>query len=443
MATDAQAQEAQKQKANAPLPGMDMVEFGAGNNLIGTQVTPTASTRLVGAQGQADKAAGDVADYQFKDFTPIKPPDMSGATGSYQKANEMVQGATVPGYESVNPYDASGVLKGLELSNTQAQGMGSYGVTPGGGGGASGVNFGADVGDARALSIQGLKDSYSSPDRGQLAADAFQLMRELTEPAYQMAQRDVAKKAGALGRVGAGMTTNELGDIYTLRERSLDQTGRDMALQAAGQTLNDQLARISAGQGLASSFGNLDIGAAQVGNAAAAQNAGSALAAANFLREGDIYKAEAMRRGALDAHQIGRELYGDDVRERDVRYGVGQDQLDTTFRKGDAEHRYGADQERIAGDQWTRGVGERDKGLDYDQRIFDNRRGILDDMSNREGQIGDAEFRGREEMRGERGYQVGEEQRAIDNAREQQLLEEYLFNQQFGRGRDLLSAGAL
>jgi len=87
------------------------------------------------------------------------------------------------------------------------------------------------------------------PDRTALAQRAFDLYRQSTEPAYQQQLRQVGQRAAALGRVGAGLTTSELGDVATLRNRALAQTGEDLALQASGQTLQDRLAQLQGLQG--------------------------------------------------------------------------------------------------------------------------------------------------------------------------------------------------
>lgn len=93
-------------------------------------------------------------------------------------------------------------------------------------------------------SINGLQ----GPDRNQLASDAFALMREESEPGFQSALRDVNRSAAAMGRQGAGMTTNDLGTVAQRREEALARAQKGLSLDAAGQTLDDRF-RIASGVG--------------------------------------------------------------------------------------------------------------------------------------------------------------------------------------------------
>ena len=143
-------------------------------------------------------------------------------------------------------------------------------VPPGTGGGNAGISeFGPGndirfaqinpqasgaLGRANTLGGQGLESLYNAPDRGQIAASQLDLLTQQSEPAFQKALQTVGQRAAALGRLGAGMTTSELGDVTTLRERALAQARQGLAADTAGQTLNDRLNRLNATQGYA---GNL------------------------------------------------------------------------------------------------------------------------------------------------------------------------------------------
>lgn len=84
----------------------------------------------------------------------------------------------------------------------------------------------------------------NAPDRQALAAQAFQLLRDQGEPAYQQAVRQVGQNAAKFGRIGAGMTTNDLTGLEASRERDLSQAARGLSLDAAGSTLSDTLAKL-------------------------------------------------------------------------------------------------------------------------------------------------------------------------------------------------------
>jgi hypothetical protein len=94
---------------------------------------------------------------------------------------------------------------------------------------------------------KGLADT---PDRGELAKQAWEQEAAATEPQYQQDLRAVGEKNAALGRIGSGITTSELGDVSLQREKYLGNLQKQLATEAAGQTLQDRLNRLGAGQGL-------------------------------------------------------------------------------------------------------------------------------------------------------------------------------------------------
>jgi hypothetical protein len=107
----------------------------------------------------------------------------------------------------------------------------------------------------RLQGYQGQLDRYATgleegPDRGKLASDIFSQVEETSRPEYERQLQDVGRKASALGRIGAGMTTSELGDVQSNREKYLGNIKRSLASEAAGASLSDRLARLGAQQGL-------------------------------------------------------------------------------------------------------------------------------------------------------------------------------------------------
>lgn len=142
------------------------------------------------------------------------------------------------------------------------------GTTPAGGGGSVPVSLnqfspGADLRntaitpgtDPRLASTQGQVDTArdalsTGPDRAALAAQNFQLLRDSTQPQYDAAVRQVGANAAKFGRIGAGMTTNELTSLDQSRERDLLQAQKGLSLDAAGSTLADRQAILSSLGGL-------------------------------------------------------------------------------------------------------------------------------------------------------------------------------------------------
>lgn len=107
--------------------------------------------------------------------------------------------------------------------------------------------------------------SLGGPDRTQLALDAFKQFQEAGEPAFQQRLTDVGRKAAALGRIGSGVTTTELGDVQLQREKDLSRRGQELSTQAAGQTLQDRLQALQGSLGAAGTFGAQDIAGGQLG----------------------------------------------------------------------------------------------------------------------------------------------------------------------------------
>ena len=122
--------------------------------------------------------------------------------------------------------------------------------------------------DPRLGTTQGQVDTArnslsTGPDRQALAASTFQLLRDQGESAYRQAVRQVGQNAAKFGRIGAGMTTNDLTGLEASRERDLSQAARGLSLDAAGSTLADR-------QAILSSLGGLE--SQQYGQGAAGRN---------------------------------------------------------------------------------------------------------------------------------------------------------------------------
>lgn len=143
-------------------------------------------------------------------------------------------------------YTAENNLRGTQIApgtNPQVTGANNQALA-GYGRAATGVqNATATSGAANQARTMALTDlqGLGGPDRGKLAADAFETIEARGQPQFQKDLQNVGRKAAALGRLGAGMTTSELGDVMTTRQRDLDLTKRELATDAAGRTLDDKL----------------------------------------------------------------------------------------------------------------------------------------------------------------------------------------------------------
>ena len=298
-------------------------QFTPGNNLIGTQFNPTPSARGVNAAGMTDKSATAVNNYQFNPFQQ----------------------------QSANTSQSQGIYDQLLKS---AQGGGMFGGAGGGGAASFDVNG----------KLQPLLDKViNAPDRGQLAQDMYGVLEERANPGFEQRLRSVGQKAAALGRVGAGLTTSELGDVETTHNRDLDLSRRQLAAEGAGASLDDRLKQLGAARDV---YGAVSAAGTGYNNSLTAGNQ------ANFN----------------NLLTLGRDIYG---RESD---------------------------------SFGRNVGERDAGLNYDQTRFGNERSKLQDASIYEGDIYGQDRNNRDEYRGERDYQYGLERDAQGDRERQYGMQE-------------------
>jgi hypothetical protein len=121
-------------------------------------------------------------------------------------------------------------------------------------------DYSALTGEARQMILDQLKNLQNAPDRFALAQSNYDLFQRESEPAYQQALRGVGQKAAALGRVGAGMTTNDLTGALGQRERLLSGERTRGINEALSNTLQDRLnisGAINNGAGL---LGSQDLG---------------------------------------------------------------------------------------------------------------------------------------------------------------------------------------
>lgn len=191
---------------------------------------------------------------------------------------------------------------------------------------------------AAGVATSQLQNATTAPDRLALAQQAFSTLTASGVPQYQQDLRTVGQSAARLGRIGAGMTTNELTGVELARQRTLDEAAQNLSTEAAGKTLDDRLALAQAGLGQYQAFqgagqnaadlalqtelgrGNLELGQGRLGldtsNAAAAQKLAIAQQA--------IDKANAEAQLGLEGRSI------------DNTYGLSQAQLAEQKRQYDA-----------------------------------------------------------------------------------------------------------
>jgi len=288
--------------------------------------------------------------------------------------------------------------------------------------------FAGDTGGVRSSAVGQLNQLLNTtPDRAKLAADSYQLLQDQYEPKYQQDLRQVGQRAAALGRVGAGLTTNDLTGVQQAKDNYFSQQGRALATDAAQQALADQQAKLAAAQGLTGTLGGLDLSAGglnQAYNQMALNERGNSFGRLSGLSNAAFNNLLNLSGRQADYAGIGRN---DALTERsaqreaqDAANQVGAAQAG--FNRGISSDLYGRES-----DAYSRGVNERDAALQYDQTRFQNNRNQFGDLNAYEQSLLGNDAANRNEIRGERGYQYGLEQDA-QGARERQYANEQAAN---------------
>ena len=111
---------------------------------------------------------------------------------------------------------------------------------------------------ARELASMDL-ENLGGPDRGQIASDTLRRLIADTEPAFQQELRGVGQRSAALGRLGSGMTTSDLGDVSQRRNQAITSEAGRLADEAASASLSDRLDVFGARSSAASRFQGDDL----------------------------------------------------------------------------------------------------------------------------------------------------------------------------------------
>lgn len=409
-------------------PGAKLQAFGPGNDLRGSSILPSDSARTTTASGQSDAAYGALANYDLPAFSSL------GAYGSKNTMNGIAPQTTAP-IAGPNSTAARGALTGAMPRASQLQGQAADATNGVGGVGFDGsaaeatwkqaegalggpFDYADDTTGLRSNLVQRLS-SLQAPDRVKLATEAFDQIEEAGRPRYEQAQRAVGQKAAALGRIGSGVTTNEIGDLELARQRDLNLQKRGLATEAAGAQLSDQLDQAGAVSGGVGQLAGLDTGAEGLRQSRASQIKGigdSRLSSASAASNAQAQNASVQLQRASQLRGLGQDAWqqGLDVSDRETNWAGA----DYNAAVGNENRRLdvGRDNTRLAQDQvnftenadrfgYTSGVAERDAGFSAAKDRGNFLTGRATTLGNREGQLRNVDSNTRDEMRGERDYQ--------------------------------------
>ncbi len=460
------------------LEGMAITPINAtpGRNLRGTAILPGQSANERTGNTWMMNAGQGLADVQFSPFQGVDVPTFGEERGMLGGANTAMQGLSYDfGGANAQYGNAQSMLAGAAgqaggiLNRLAGMGPGAFG---GGTAQANTARLNADmdaaagyvgpafaqagdVGNARSMTMRALEQAMTGPERSELAKQAFDLMAERSQGDFDRSLRTVGQRAAALGRIGSGMTTNNLTELSVQRGRDLDRTQRELALEAAQQTLADRVARTQLGLGVTQGLGGED-----------RENVATRLNQGNLMRQigNDRFQGEALnaqladrglergQRGAIafadlqrgvaqDLFGMGRDQsrlaldvgdrFGDQARDR---VGLGERQAD--FTRGTARDLADLTDRTFRGRQTERDAARRDQ---FD--VFGAQRDRFRDF----GDFLDRERRYtrglRDETRDERDYQDGLARDAMENERQRMLFEELLRNGRFTRAQGLAGLG--
>jgi hypothetical protein len=405
----AQAGSGQRGSTFGAAPNTNPVgSFGATNNLIGSQISPTNSAQTNTAQGYSNKAGADYNNFKLSAFQGVQPLAFGAERSALGAAGAKMDGL---GYN----FGAANAQYGQ--SQNAMQGLQALGGQNFGSGAASAdtSKFNSELNTA----LEGLK----GPNRGEIGAETMSLLEERSRPGYDQTLRSVGAKNAAMGRRGSGITTNELGDVTLARERELALARRDVSNDAAAQTLKDRLDVSNQQRGIAGDRFGAEVQNAQFADSGMARDQQGRQFGASLQRgiAGDI---------ANNALQIG-DRFGD---QETSRVGLGERQAGFSRNVANDMGNYTRDEYSAGVDERnTRRKDEYDQG-DFARTKFSDMRGYLgDERSN--------DRSNRNELRGERDYQYDLSQNAIDNDFRTAGFEESLRNNRYNRAQGTTSIG--
>jgi hypothetical protein len=492
-----------RRQSPSAMPGMQA--FGAQNNLIGQQINPTNSGFTQGMQDKAQGAGDAYNTFQFGQFQGLQPMNFGAERGMLGGANTAMQGlgynfgAANQQYGAANQQYGAGqsALAGAAgQSGAALQGLQGLGIGAFSGGGANLADFGAadkwndtamstvsgalsglnkdfqyagDTMKARGFVVPALERAMNAPDRNALAAESLALMEERSRRGFDDTMRTTADQQAAMGRRGSGMTAKALNDVTNRREQELAWARRDLANEASGLTMRDNVDRTNLALGVTQGLGSEDRSAESLRQGAAglqlqgastqlagssqrannAQfNASQSEAASQRAARGAQFGADFQRGVAGDLYGMGRDLYGMGRDQANFAMGIGDRFSDQDMARVGLGERQANFSRNIANDlgnytrdTWNSQQSERDAARqdEYDQNNV--RRTRFSDFlgATRDGWNQDRSTRN--ELRGERDYQYGLSRDAVDDEYRRMNFEESLRGNRYGRGQGYLNSG--
>lgn len=238
------------------------------------------------------------------------------------------------------------------------------------------TEFSPLVNESRNMIAERLR-GLGGPDRTQLAKEAFDIFQQQNEPIYQQQLRGVGQKAAALGRIGAGMTTNDLTGVLGQRNQQEDLLRRSLINDAAGQTLQDRLNTLQGTLSGSNTLEGQDFGRASTNAQLALQRGGllGQMGQNEFNRGQANYQQSAQERAYQD--YLARTAVEDRVRQQQLQQQQAQAEWQRQFSANQLAAQIAASQQtgypstQPAGNSYNTGVAAGSQAPVYQQPAYD------------------------------------------------------------------------
>lgn len=160
---------------------------------------------------------------------------------------------------SLTPFTATDNLRGTQIAPTvDPRLQGTQGAVDSTVASLGNLQPAADVSRARSLTGQGLESLYSAPNRQELAGNTLNRFIEDQNLDYARRAQDVGRTAASLGRIGSGMTADDIVRLGRDREANIVRESARLADETAGQELADRVTRLGQSQNVLGSLSGED-----------------------------------------------------------------------------------------------------------------------------------------------------------------------------------------
>lgn len=404
------------------------------------------------------RARGEMGEMRLGDKMQIAGTDLGRAREISGMGLSEVGNAKLKEFASIDPTDvrdprrllgqAEGRYSGLGYEDQEEIAAGTY-------------RPGQQQNLAKRLSTRALTDLAGAPSREEIATSVFDTLEERSRPKFEQDLRTVGQKAAAFGRIGAGMTTNDLTGVLGQRERDLRLSRQELSNDAAARDLEDRTSRLNSTLGAQGQYTSEDLATAGFERSLRDEARGErefGVGMEDRRNNLELQKANLDRNLSADSLGINRTVRQDLVGERGFQADRDAMAADLALRRAESYRGFGSQEGDFASTERRDRESDRAYDLDYDTRAA----GLAGQRAGMESRFAEV---GRADSESDRSYDFnvgsrnadlnlsrssayrglgsdefsrGSSLRAEDRGERSDLLD--YDNQAFGRSRDALSS---